>query len=394
MASFNFSVTSPLFDTSTEEWNSTNSATLCPEETTRPTDQQGSAPYQGFVTPEAYLSFIEKSGYFIYPLTFLAFLFCGFGVIVYSTKQMRSPTSIYLLAVNLTELANVVINMATETTGFIYGDRASDSLIYIVIFYYFNAYLGTSVRRTTFWLSSLLSAERCIAVCYPLKSKCFKLVRYPVVTAISVTISSVLFHVFVALKLFLYQYQSKDSNATLWKLLPTESFVTDRAPYDAMSIASKVLFVVLPLLGCLIFNFITVVALRIHTKTRASMTGSVGIKSNNNDSKTTITVLASTFVLVIMALPSNITSFIGNVDADLQAKELYSFLVFRRIGRLCELISNCVGFICYMTLSARFRKTFIGIFCPCRSKKSSINESSCQSSASRETGLSTISEEG
>ncbi|KAK6186452.1 hypothetical protein SNE40_008489 [Patella caerulea] len=384
MASINFSVT-PLFEMSTDDWNSTNNESVWPlfemstvelnsanndsvwsEATTRLTDQ--SSVDQGLVSPESYFSFLDNSRYFMYSLTFLAFLFCGFGVVIYSTKRMRSPTSIYLLAVNLTELANVVINMVTETTGITYGDKASYSLIHQSIYFYLNVYLGTSVRRTTFWLSCLLSAERCIAVCYPLKFKYFKLVRYPVVTAITVTLSSVLFHIFVPLKYFLSPFPSKNSNATLWKLQPTESFVRDRAAYEAMSIASKVLFVVLPLLGCLIFNFIIVVALRVHTKTRVAMTGSVGIKANNNDRKTTITVLASTFVLVIMALPSNITSFIANVAEELQMKELYFFLVFRRIGTLCELVSNCVGFIVYMTLSAEFRKTFSHIFCSCRSK--------------------------
>ncbi|KAK6177129.1 hypothetical protein SNE40_015295 [Patella caerulea] len=346
---------------------------------------------QGLVSMETYDSLYSMVSYFMYPLTFVGFVFCALGAVVYSTKPMRSPTSIYLVALNLSELANVLITMALETTGVIYGQKSTTSLVHLTVRLYFSIYLGTAFRRATYCLSLLLSAERCIAVVSPLKSQHFKIVKNPVISVICVTVVSILFHVFVALKYVVVSYQSPTTNETLWKFQFTEIFLASRLEYEAWSISSKVMFVYAVLLGCLISNFVTVITLRRHSKARKNMVATNCAR--NNDRRITVTVLVSTFVIVILALPSNVSSLVENTAAGYgtNTKEHYLFHTIMRIGKLCELTSNCLGFVFYMILSSQFRKVFFEIFGQCCGRKSTNNETGTPSLVSESTNLSVIS---
>ncbi|KAK6177724.1 hypothetical protein SNE40_015769 [Patella caerulea] len=345
----------------------------------------------GLVSKEIFQALHSNINYSMYPLTFVGFVFCVFGAVVYSTKSMRSPTSLYLVALNLSELGNVVISILQETLGVMYGQKATSTYVYLTVQLYFSIYLGAAVRRTTYCLTCLLSAERCIAVVFPLKSKHFKIVKNPVITVMCVTTASIIFHVFVAIKFNVVSYQSLITNETLWKFQFTDFYLTNKLEYEAWSISSKVVFVYTSLLGCLILNFIVVITLRRHSKAREDIVATNIPRIN--DLRITVTVLVSTFLLVIFALPSNVSSLLQNTLSGYgtNTKEHYLYHTIMRIGKLCELISNCVGFIVYMTLSSQFRKVFLKIFCQCCGRKSPDNGMKTTSLHSENTNLSIVS---
>ncbi|ESO99435.1 hypothetical protein LOTGIDRAFT_158520 [Lottia gigantea] len=323
---------------------------------------------EGFVSKETYDEIEKVTRYLTFVTQVLVVLVCTINIIVFSRRPMRSPTSAYLIALNSTELLSVTSGVMTSVVGFIFGDKAFVSYGYLFMGLYMSNYFTVATRRCTFVFTCLVAAERFLAVAFPLKSKHMKLVRKPIIFILATVTLSFVFHLFSVLKYNLVPYLSPNSNETFWKFQFTKIFLENKANMESWSIASKIIFVYIQLIGCLILNIGIVIALKRHRMNRLRLNSSEDVSKVAQEKQTTVTILVSTFVFVLLALPVNTSSVVANLDSTnygLNTKNHYLFYAILHLGGWFELLSDCTNFISYIVLSTQFRLTFIDVFGNC-----------------------------
>ncbi|KAK6182773.1 hypothetical protein SNE40_010383 [Patella caerulea] len=315
---------------------------------------------QGSVSKDA-MDMIQKVlKYIQYPIQIFAVVFGMLSVAVYFRKEMKSPTSIYLIALNLSEVFYVASTVIFEVTGQVYGEKASYSYVYLSVGLYLSNYISIALRRSTFCITALVSAERFIAVTFPLKSKHFRLIRFPLVFIVGTTVVSFICHLYSVFKYTVVSNISPITNETMWKFAFKDK--SNLGQLEVMSLASKVIFVYIPLIVCLILNVATVVIIRGYNQRRREL--GTDTRNEARERQTTVTILVSTFVLVLFALPTTTNAIVVNMRNDYGpfTREHYLFFSMIHIGAFFDLLSNSSNFFFYITLSSRFRKSFMDLF--------------------------------
>ncbi|ESO99434.1 hypothetical protein LOTGIDRAFT_158519 [Lottia gigantea] len=350
----------------------------------------------GLISKTTYDKLERTVRYMTYVTQIIAVVLVCFNIIVFSRHTMRSPTSSYLIAVNISQIFTIVSGSFLTIAGFIFGDKAFFSYNYLFIGLYISNYFTVATRRCTFVLTCLVAAERFLAVAFPLKSKHFKLVRKPILFIVTIAVLSFIFHIFSVLKYDIIPFQVGISNETFWKFQFTKRFLENKANMESWSIASKIIFVYIQLIGCLILNIGIVIALKRHRMNRLRLNSSEDVSKVAQEKQTTVTILVSTFVFVLLALPVNTSSVVANlnrINYGINTKNHYLFYFLMHIGGWFELLSDCTNFMFYIALSSRFRKTFAQVICRCFSTPLERTESiDYNSTRTCQYGLSVVSQ--
>ncbi|XP_046544510.1 neuromedin-U receptor 1-like [Haliotis rubra] len=326
--------------------------------------------HSGSVTEATYKSFITVTDYIQFACSVIALATNICNVIVFCQKRMKSPSSTILLALCASQLLLLVIFMIVSIINLIYGAEAGTKRIKLYYGIYINVFVAVALRRVGFCYTCLVSAERFIAVTFPLQAKSMRLVKNPGVVCALIMAVCLIAHIFSPLKFAVISYLASD-NTTAYKSGYSSMYVKDKVHFENSSIASKVIFVYLMLFGCLMFNLLIVISLRRHSKGRQSIkTSQNSGEKQKIERQTTITIMASTVVFVILALPSNTSAIIANVNDDygFYTREHFLFLVVNKAGGVCELVSMFTDFIFYIALSTAFRETFVQVFIPCAAR--------------------------
>ncbi|XP_046561094.1 sex peptide receptor-related protein 2-like [Haliotis rubra] len=345
--------------------------------------------HSGSVTEATFKTFLTVTGYIQVPLTIIALATNFCNVVVFCQKRMKSPTSTILLALCISEVLFLTTDIIASIMDLIYGDKALSKRIYLYYGLYVSNYASVALRRVGFCYTCLVSAERFIAVTFPLHAKSMRLVKNPGVVCALIMVVGLLAHIFSPLKYIVISYQAAN-NTTAYRFEHTSMYVKDKLHFENASIASKFIFVYFMLLGCLFFNLLIVISLRRHSKGRQSIkTSQNSEQAQKREMQTTITIMASTVVYVILALPTNTNSIINNFSDDygIFAREHFLFFLVGRVGNVCELVSNFTNFFFYIVLSATFRETFLQVFIPCSSpeKSTKITVARSDSAGTRNT---------
>ncbi|XP_071083721.1 sex peptide receptor-related protein 2-like [Haliotis cracherodii] len=343
-------------------------------------DQSSPAPslaliHSGSVTEATYKSFLTVTGYIQFPLTVIALATNICNVVVFCQKRMRSPTSTILLALCISEVLFLTTVIIANIMDLAYGDKAMTRRIYLIYGLYVSNYASVALRRAGFCYTCLVSAERFIAVTFPLQAKSMRLVKNPGVVCALIMAAGFAAHIFSPMKYIVTSYMAAD-NTTVYRFQHTSMYLNDKAQFENSSKASKFIFVYFMLFACLVFNLLIVISLRRHTKRRQSMeTSEKSGDAQKREMQTTTTIMASTVVYVILALPTNTNSIINNFNDDYRifAREHFLFFLVGRVGNVCELLSNFTNFIFYIILSAAFRETILQMFIPCATTDTAID---------------------
>ncbi|KAK6177461.1 hypothetical protein SNE40_015556 [Patella caerulea] len=321
-------------------------------------DNTTTTPFRrnGYISRSTYELLLKILSYCNRVCFVIAMILSLLSLIIFCDNNMRSPTSMYLVAFNLVELLNVLMGVMFEI---------SESLNGIKVFVYCSLYLNTFVvvalTRISYWLNCVISAERFVAIAFPFKAKFCKVVKHPLIFIVAVVSISLLFHSFTLFKFHLIADVST-ANHTSWKYELTDIFHGYRHVFVWMSLASKVLFVLLPLVGSLLMNIGTVAALLKHRRLQRRLNIlNRPIKERYN----TKCILVSTFVFVVLVSPVNINAVAANVIPEYGFGTQYDdlFQLIMKIGILCSILSGCTNFISYLTISTQFRNVFL---CLCR----------------------------
>ncbi|XP_048252674.1 FMRFamide receptor-like [Haliotis rufescens] len=334
--------------------------------------------HSGSVTETTYNSFNTVLQIIQFPLNVIALAINLCNVVVFSQRRMKSATSTILLALCISEFLHLTTIIFASTMKFIYGGEVVSIRFYLIYGLYVNLYATVSLRRVGFCYNCLVSAERFIAVTFPLQAKSMRLVKNPGVVCALIMVASFVGHIFSPMKYIVISYSASD-NTTAYRLDSSLMYVKDKVHFANCSLASQFIFVYFMLFGCLVFNLLIVISIQRHSKGRQSMKTSQSTgDAKKREMQTTITIMVSTVVVVILALPANTNAFISNFNDDygINVRQHFLFLLVARVGIFCELVSYFTNFFFYIALSASFRETFIRVFIPCattgKSAKSTV----------------------
>ncbi|XP_067685357.1 probable G-protein coupled receptor B0563.6 [Haliotis asinina] len=345
--------------------------------------------HSGSVSEATYNSFATVIDYIQFSCSVIALPTNLCNIIVFCQKRMKSPSSTILLALCASEILYVTVTLIDSTLNLIYGAEVQTKYIKQFFNIYSSMFVAVVLRRVGICYNCLVSAERFIAVTFPLQAKSMRLVKNPGVVCALILAVTLVAHVFSPLKFVIRSYLASD-NTTAYRSEFSSLYTKERVHFLNASAASKFIFVYLMLSGCLIFNLLIVISLRRHSKGRQSIkTSQNSEEKQKREMQTTITIMASTIVFVILALPANTSSVVANFTDDygFYAKEHFLFLFMNKIGSLCELASNFTDFFVFITLSTAFRETFLEVFIPCISRGEPGKK--IRTSASREVTKST-----
>ncbi|XP_046584367.1 uncharacterized protein LOC124291423 [Haliotis rubra] len=295
--------------------------------------------------------------YIYYPLLTSAILFNTFNLMVYTDPAMRSPTSTYLIALATDELLFALVSFSRHILRQIYGTDAVKKQAYLYFALFGSNFFLATLRVLMYCLTVLVSTERFLAVGFPLKSRNFRLIKSPIIFIISVTIICFSCHLPGAFK---YDIVPK-LNSTDYTITPSAMYINNRDLLIGLGMANKVLFTYIVLVCGLIMNLCVLLALRMHSKNRAKMNTTVDAeKTAKRERQTTITILTSTFLFTVLAIPLATDSVVQTfvTDYNIYRKEHYVNMLMKDVNGLLIMFSLSTDFVFYIALSKAYRRTF------------------------------------
>ncbi|XP_067674809.1 lysophosphatidic acid receptor 6-like [Haliotis asinina] len=386
-----------MYDTSDvhPNFNDTDGETKtksCKENGELPNQPRISITSQGKLSKEQYEVGAKVCLYLFYPLFISAVLLNTFNLLVYTDPAMRSPTSTYLIAIAAKELLFALFNSVRHILRQVHGTEALKRQDYLYFAMYGSNLFSATLRVLMYCLSVLVSTERFLAVAFPLKSRNFRLIKSPIIFITSVTIICFSCHLPGSLKFDIVL----KPNSTDYTLALSAIYINNKDFIDGLSIANSVLFTYIVLVCGLIMNLCVLLALRKHSKNRAKMNTTVDAeKTAKRERQTTITILTSTFLFTVLAIPLTTDALVQRFvpEYTLYRKEHYVNMLMKDVNGLLIMFSLSTDFVFYITLSKAYRRTFFRrlpfMATMCRQQKykreSSLSEP--------QTKMSTISED-
>ncbi|XP_071114860.1 allatostatin-A receptor-like [Haliotis cracherodii] len=311
----------------------------------------------GSLSKANYIIAEEICRYIYYPLLASAVLLNTFNIMVYTAPAMRSPTSTYLIALATDELLFACLSTLRSALKSVYGVDAVKKQLYLTFAMYVSNFVLASLRVLMYCLTVLVSLERFLAVAFPLKSRSFRLIKSPLIFIVAMSAICFLCHLPGAFK---YNVVPKP-NSTDYTIKPSVMFINNRDLLLGIGAANKILFTYIVLACGLIMNLCVLLALRKHSRNRQKMNTTVDAeKAAKRERQTTITILTSTFLFTVLALPlatdSMVQAFV--VDYNVFKKEHYVNMLMKEVNGLLIMFSLSTDFVFYIALSRAYRRTF------------------------------------
>ncbi|PVD21418.1 hypothetical protein C0Q70_19591 [Pomacea canaliculata] len=126
------------------------------------------------------------------------------NIFVYMQRNMRSSTSTYHLAMSLSQIAYILVNLVVPigTMANLWTNTCYFCVVYNSIFSHF---LAISTNRAMYGIICLVATERFLAIAFPLKSKLFRVCKTPVISVLVLYSLVVVSHVYLALRYEVYE---------------------------------------------------------------------------------------------------------------------------------------------------------------------------------------------
>ncbi|ESO99444.1 hypothetical protein LOTGIDRAFT_158529 [Lottia gigantea] len=311
-------------------------------------------------------------GHIWFPLCAVGLVANIFNVVVFLDKKMRNATSIYLASISIFQSTFMIVTSIRRVPQLIYGEiEQRTTKFYYVNVIYLSSFGGTTLIRVVYCMVMLVAFERMLAILFPLKRARSRLVKSPVLSIVTLLFVSLGFHTFTTLNFRISTYQSETGEA-IYALKRTEY---DQVVLNNFSVASKVLFVYIPLTGIFIFNMILCVSLRRSSQSRKDL-HEVN-ENKGRERQTTIAISVSTFMFLMLNIPMSTNSIFGKLLSGYGyfSPLRYTFLFVQEMGNILSLISYCVDFVTYTCMSNKYRETLTRKCCPCRYRQRLENRS-------------------
>nr|KAG5687261.1 hypothetical protein BaRGS_016436 [Batillaria attramentaria] len=271
---------------------------------------------------------------------------------------MRSPTSVYLMALSVTEILYVTV----EVIPLIYDaitPLTRTSHFYFTYGLFVSNFVFASLGRFTYCLTALVCMERFFGLAFPMRAVTTRLVRFPkaiVLVSLLVLLAS---HVNIFLKYEVYLLEVRDNGEEIYSFRFTEFYTANADLMDTWSLINKVLFAYVMLFLSVLANILLVFALRRHHRSRLEMTTNDNqTRRKRQDRMRTLTILVSSGVFTILSLPSNIHSMAALLASyGFNSPVRHTFLFFQLLASVLFELAFCSDFCVYVIFSATYRAT-------------------------------------
>nr|KAG5688769.1 hypothetical protein BaRGS_030638 [Batillaria attramentaria] len=309
------------------------------------------------MTEHQYLVAKDVLLYMEYILLPLSLVVTIINIVVFFQPSMRSATSRYVLGISFAQIVYLLFSVISHTLS---AADLTQAYGYTFYFLYLGIYGGAFVRRGTYVVTCLMSAERLYAVVRPLHVREFILVRHPVPFICSSYILVAAYHVYIVLK---YEIASLvTSTGTRYILKYTDIYLDNREGLDNMGVWAKVLFSYTPLVILVAFNLLTLFCLRRHNARRRGMkTTSDEDAANKRERQMSVTIVTATACYVLLSLPLAIHSVLIVLapDYNMRGRESSVYFMMEDFSYVCTLVSYSTDFVSFVMLSTSFRLTLL-----------------------------------
>ena len=343
--------------------SSTNSSSQDSLNTLKPTRtpsrtsiiDMGSLPrqvYEDFKHIYKYLQFVAVS---------FAIITNSCNIIVFTQSRMRSATFKILYFLSFAELVVAVVEMTVNSYATFLQDNTYVSELYWQFFKWGRLYLTSIFEKSSICFNLIVATQRFIAVRFPLKAHHILGRTSPLVICSSVIVIMFLSHIYSPLKVTVVAFSR--GNSTFYMFGHSELFHQNQEVFEGIGLAVKITFTYIPLFGCLVMNLMMVFALRQHRIQRKGMNlrKDIELITEKREIRTSTTILISSFVFVLFALPVTVSSIVRTTNPDYgffkQEHYLYAFVV--SFSGMLSMVGLSMDFFVYMIFNQEFRQTFI-----------------------------------
>jgi hypothetical protein len=317
-------------------------------------------------------------------------LLCGFGIlgnilsfIVLGKDNKRLPLFLILRALAVSDSILLVTVLFMQVMANCYEFTGAFHGLYII-----RGYLGVSVwpcimmaQMSSVWLTVLVSIERWIAVCHPLKAGTMCTLKRAHLSVIGVMAFSILYNIprFVEYRLEPMPHVtfSEDSNksveVTIWNNVKSE--IGENHVYRYLYCATLYFLIIflIPLVMITILNIRLVYTIKMAKKQWSNMT-----KRIKKEHKITIIPVCIVVVFYICATPALLTQVLDSIFLEkiMESLEYNTYIV---VSNMLVTLNSAINFIIYCMLGKKFRQILWRMLCPRRPHKEYITAKSLES---------------
>lgn len=315
-------------------------------------------------------------------------LFSVFGVIgnvlslaVLYHQRMRNPTNSCLAALALSDLSFLIQSLLFVGTNIqsiydpVLGEERS-----LILYPWFGAYASLVASRISSSLILLLTVERYIAVCFPIRAKLICNTRCTIACLMSICLVTIVLFLPYAFKYDIVYIQGNATHTPM-RLMPSE-LGKNKEFFEIYGVTLNVIYRFVPITLVLVLNMRIIIITRKTCSSRKLM-GTLDAKVYSNEqTRITLMLVTVSLLFVLCTLPGAIQSVLSHYleGYTMTGQHRYVFQCFSYIIYSLETFSSSVNFLIYMVMSKKFSKTYKEMFCclknqthyrvPCNSKES------------------------
>ncbi|KAL8558397.1 hypothetical protein ACOMHN_019805 [Nucella lapillus] len=233
------------------------------------------------------------------------------------------------------------------------------------------SYSALAARRCVYLLNGLVSLQRFLAIAFPLKFRRFRLLQKPSIPLVAIFLFTFLLNLHRPLQFSAVPF--KDGKSKGWTIGYSDLFREQRQVFLAFADLSRYLVLYIPMLVALVSNCLMLFALSRHNKDLSKMNDASSQKEqdtnkNKAERQMTVTILVSTFLMVLFNTPTNINEAVSMYSQHygVVKRDHYLYIVVRTCFSLVSQLCDVLIALSYLVLSAAFRRRFFSLLTPLR----------------------------
>ncbi|KAK7492696.1 hypothetical protein BaRGS_00016001 [Batillaria attramentaria] len=284
------------------------------------------------------------------------------NVVVFLQKNMRSATGTYVISLSSAQVFYLLIGSVFFVLEAVVEDRFNN-FWYWAFYLYFPAYLGVVARRGSYLVMCLVSADRLNAVARPLHVQTFWLSKYPVRSMAVAFLVTALWHSYLLTRTKIVKLWDEKREIHVYKPIRTDLYLRNKELNDGFSLGAKIVLSYITLAMQIVLNVLTIWALRRHSMaTKHVQTSANENKQRQKERALTVTILASTICYVTLSLPYAVHYLVYSLSPEYLGRYSNLYQVMTSLTYNLTLFGCGIDFVCFLTLSTSYRKTFLEVF--------------------------------
>ena len=273
-------------------------------------------------------------------------------IVLFRPKMRRSSSAIYLIVLAFADAITLIMLLIGNLNRY-YVNLKLDSDIWCKL----NAFIAGSASSSSVWLTIAVTAERFVAVCYPLKASTACTRKTAGIATTCITMSVLLYN----MQYFWFiEFHPRGKVCTFaYKYINT---------IQVVSWVGSALAVFIPIVLLLVLNTAIVNGVRKAVASQRRMTSDGGNSGGDGQSKQiTATVLTISFTFILCNLPMATSTIAEHFLMDFNDHiGVAKFALAGYTGQMLVAVNHGVNFLLYIFSGKRFREEFLAVFC-CKS---------------------------